>query len=389
MSTAIKICYVTTVSLTFKTSLIEQIRYMHAKGMDITVVFSRDDDYLKIFPPGVKYHPITLARGNDLLGSVATLFNLYAFFRKEQFDIVQYTTPNASLCAALAAKWAGVPARVFSQWGLRYVGFNGVRRSLYKWLERLTCRYSTHIRPDSHGNLRFAIAEGLYPAEKGAVIWNGSARGVDMGKFDYTKKSIWRHEVRAQLHIDEATFVYGYIGRFMRDKGTNELLAAYRRIIKLQCDTILLMVGTTELEETLDISLIEWAKQSSSVVFVNYTTEAEKYFSACDVSLLPSYREGFGNTVIEAEAVGIPVIVSDIPGPTDAVIPRETGLVVNKQDVDDLYYAMHYLLEHRDICVRMGEAAHAFVRNSFEQQAYFKHVLADKMHIYSQSRKRQ
>jgi glycosyltransferase involved in cell wall biosynthesis len=360
---------------------------MHAKGLDITVAFSRDDDYLNNFPPEVKYHPITLFRGNDLGGSIITIINLYLFFRRQQFDIVQYTTPNASICASLAARWAGIPARIYAQWGLRYVVFSGILRGLYKLIEYTTCRHSTHIRPDSLGNLNFSITEGLYPACKGDVIWHGSARGVDMTKFDYSRKSVWHRVVRAQLQIDERTFVYGYIGRFMRDKGTNELLTAYKRIAELNLDTVLLMVGNSELEETLDTELMNWAKISSTVVFVDFTSEPEKYFSACDVSLLPSYREGFGNTVIESEAMGVPVIVTDIPGPTDAVIPGETGLVVKKHDPDDLFRAMHYLYKHQDECARMGERAFAFARDCFEQQAYFEHVYVDKTAIYQQTKK--
>lgn len=113
--------------------------------------------------------------------------------------MVQYSTPNASLYAALAAKLAGVPVRLYCQWGMAYVGFHGIKRVIFKRIEKLVCTLSTWVEPDSFGNLKFSHAEGLYPENKGSVIWNGSASGVNLNKFDNSQKPVWRAEIRENM----------------------------------------------------------------------------------------------------------------------------------------------------------------------------------------------
>ena len=137
----------------------------------------------------------------------------------------------------------------------------------------------------------------------------------------------------------------------------------------------------SEHEELLDQSLLQWAKEESSVIFCGATKVVEQFVSAMDAYVLPSYREGFGSTVIEAESMGVPVIISDIPGPTDAMIRDVTGLVVKKADVDTLHDAMVRLYDDADLRSQFGEAAYAFATEKFDQNQLFAHILEDRKRL--------
>ena len=275
----------------------------------------------------------------------------------------------------MAGRLAHVPVRLYCQWGMAFVGFQGLKRKIFQMEEKYVCHLSTHIEPDSNSNLRFAHEIGLYPKSKGSVIWNGSACGVNLTKFDISNKEEYRKDIRKQLDIPEDAFVYGFVGRITRDKGVNELLEAYK---KLNDDSYLIMVGPSEVDETINQELYTWASKNEKIKFTGYTIVVEQYLSAMDCYILPSYREGFGMGVVEAEAMGVPVIVTDIPGPTDAMIDNETGIVVQKADVESLYNAMISVREDKVRYFAMAEKAHDFAVNNFEQKQLFNYILEDR-----------
>ena len=376
-----KLCFVTTVSLTVRAFLLPVLEYYTTHtDWELTVICDDDPELASILPKGVNYIPVSMKRGISL-GGIGAMLKLRKIFRKEKFDLVQFSTPNASLYASLAAKMAKIPVRLYCQWGIAYVGFGGMKRKIFKAVEKFVCRCATQVEPDSFGNLKFSHAEGLYTPDKSRVIWNGSASGVSLTKFDIAHKDRWRQEIRSRYGIGEDAFVYGFVGRITRDKGINELFTAYQKLCDRKINTYLMMVGRPENEELLDQALYNWAKEDPRVIFCGQTSEVEKFMSAMDVYILPSYREGFGSAVVEAEAMGVPVIVSDIPGPTDAMVPEKTGLVVKKADVDTLHQAMLRILEDGALCVSLGQQASCFAREGFEQQELARRIVEDRKEL--------
>lgn len=379
-----KICFVTTVSITLRAFVLPTLEYL-AQNTDweMTVICDEDPTFQAALPQGVRYIPVPMKRGISL-GGIGAMLKMRKIFLKEKFDLVQYSTPNASLYASMAAKMAKVPVRLYCQWGIAYVGFQGLKRKLFKVVETFVCRNSTQIEPDSFGNLNFSREEGLYTREKSRVVWNGSASGVNLTKFDISQKEDWRREIRSRYDIGQDAFVYGFVGRITRDKGINELFAAYQRLVEEKENTYLMLVGSKENEQLLDQALLAWAQEHPRVIFCGQTSEVEKYMSAMDVYILPSYREGFGSAVIEAEAMGVPVIVSNIPGPTDAMLPEVTGLVVTKGDVDTLHQAMARICEDRELCQRLGRQAAGFAAEKFDQKELVKRILEDRKALMKQ-----
>lgn len=242
----------------------------------------------------------------------------------------------------------------------------------------MVCKLSTWIEPDSFGNLSFSHKEGLYPENKGSVIWNGSASGVNLKKFDVSYKDEWKKEIRRKYKIPEDAKVFVFIGRVTKDKGINELFSATKSLFEEYKDAYLLMVGPNENSGSVDSELYEWSVNEKRVIYCGFTNEVEKYLSASDVYVLPSYREGFGSAVIEAESMQVPVIITDIPGPTDAMQESVTGLVVHKGSAEDLLKAMRQLYQNSDLRMRLGKNAFEFAVKNFEQKELFCRILEDR-----------
>lgn len=365
-----KICYVTTIPATIQSFILPLAEYLHENtDWDISFICSDDEKFEKSLPEYINFYPVHMERGISVAG-VKAMCQIKKILKKEKFDMVQYSTPNASLYTAMAAKSAKIPIRLYCQWGIAYVGFNGLKREIFKTVEKFVCGLSTYVQPDSKSNLNFARSEGLYSEKKSSVIWNGSACGVSLDKFNIQRKNEYRSYIREKYNIGRNTFVYIFIGRVTRDKGINELLSAFK---KLNDDSVLFLIGKNEVDTSVNRELYDWSLENKNIIYTGNVDDVERYLSAADCYVLPSYREGFGMSVIEAEAMGVPVIVTDIPGPVDAVIDNKTGLLVKKADENSLLDAMKKIrkLNYQE----MGKEGHKFASDNFEQKQLFDKII--------------
>ncbi len=365
-----KICYVTTIPATIQSFILPLAEYLHENtDWDISFICSDDEKFEKSLPEYINFYPVHMERGISVAG-VKAMFQIKKILKKEKFDMVQYSTPNASLYTAMAAKFAKITVRLYCQWGIAYVGFNGLKRKIFKIVEKFVCGLSTCVQPDSKSNLNFARSEGLYSEKKSSVIWNGSACGVSLDKFNVKRKNEYRSYIREKYNIGRDTFVYIFIGRVTRDKGINELLSAFKR---LNDDSVLFLLGNNEVDTSVNRELYDWSLENKNIIYTGNVDDVERYLSAADCYVLPSYREGFGMSVIEAEAMGVPVIVTDIPSPVDAVIDNKTGLLVKKADENSLLDAMKKIrkLNYQE----MGKEGHKFASDNFEQKQLFDKII--------------
>lgn len=371
-----KICYVVTIPLTVESFFIPQLQYLASNGFDVTVVCSNDSSLQEKLGESIRFYPIDIPRGISVGGSIYAIKALTFFFKKEKFDLVQYSTPNAAFYSSIAAKKAGCKARNYHLMGLRYLGASGIGRIILKALEKISCNNSTSIECVSKSNMELGIKEGLFPKEKVTVVWNGSTGGVNLSRFNFSKRQQWRMEVRKELGYNDSDFVYGFVGRITRDKGINELLKAY---FSLNTDAKLFLIGNMEGEQTLDSSLLEWARECPNVQFHDAVSDIERFYAALDVLILPSYREGFGNVVIEAGAVGTPAIVSNIPGPIDTIDEGQTALTVEVKNASDLAEKMKMI---REIHYKaMGQNAARFAKEKFDGEMLCKKILERKQQL--------
>lgn len=374
-----KICFITTVSITLKTFVLPVAKYLHERtDWDITFICNNDEKFACDLPEYIRYIPIPMERGISLSG-VSAMLQMVKIFREEKFDLVQYSTPNASLYASLAAWIARVPHRKYHLMGFRYLGMAGISRTIFKIVETLTCSLSTDIECVSKSNLDLGVSEHIFSFQKSNILFHGSSSGVDLRRFDISKKHIWRSKLREQFGYSNHDCVFGFAGRITKDKGINELLGAFSAL--RGTNQRLFLVGNIENEKSLDPALLSQAQADEKITWHPHVENIEQYYAMMDVLVLPSYREGFGNIVIEAEAMGVPVIVTDIPGPTDAMAANQTGLVVKKADPDDLRNAMETMLHSEELRARFGEEAHRFAVENFEQNKLCEEILKDRKRL--------
>ncbi len=370
-----KICYVTTIALTIKAFFVPQIKDIASKGYEVTVICSPDDNLKYQLGENVKYVPINIARGISPGTLFKSIIDLTRVFKKEKFDIVQYSTPNAAFCASIAAKIAKIKIRNYHLMGLRYLGFNGITKNIFRILEKLTCVLSTHIECITQSNLEMCIREKLFMPEKATIVWNGSTGGVDLHRFDVSKKFEWRKAIRQKLNLKEDDFVFGFVGRITRDKGINEIIQAFRHTDK-KCK--LIIIGDAEGIKTLDSVVWNYALENPDIIICDSVLDIECYYAAIDVLLLPSYREGFGMVIAESAAMGVPAIVTNIPGPIDVVDVGKTAFTVEVGNIDELAKEMSKFLNNPDLATEMSGNCVEFVRSKFDSEILCEKIIERK-----------
>lgn len=374
-----KICICTTVSITMKAFVVEIAKYLHENcGYDITLICNEDETFEKSLPEYLHFIPVHMARGIDLY-AFKSIKQFMQIFKEQKFDMVQYSTPNAACYASIAAKRAKVPIRLYCQWGIRYVGMSGISRKIFKTIEKMVCRNSTDIRAVSPMNKAFAVSEGLYPEEKAVVIGKGGTIGVDMHRYDISKKSENCSAIRRQYGIPKEAFVYGFVGRVSADKGCIELLTAFREITESVPDVKLLIVGPMENNCGVPDELLAWARKSEHVVMTGMVdaSKMNKYYSAMNVLVHPTYREGFGMVLQEAGALGIAMITTKIPGASEVMEDGISCLLVEPKDVLDLKFAMKKLVTDREYSQKIGDAAYERTKQYYDRSIMLVNQKAD------------
>lgn len=374
-----KICICTTVSITMKTFVVETAKYLHENcGYDITLICNEDEKFEKSLPEYLHFIPVHMARGIDL-SALKSIKQFMQIFKEQKFDMVQYSTPNAACYASIAAKRAKVPVRLYCQWGIRYVGMSGISRKIFKAIEKMVCRNSTDIRAVSQMNKAFAVSEGLYPEEKAVVVGKGGTIGVDMKRYDISKKPEYRSAIRKQYGIPNEAFVYGFAGRVSADKGCTELLTAFQKITESVPDAKLLIVGPMEDNCSVPAEILEWARKSKQVVMTGMVdgSKMNEYYSAMDVLVHPTYREGFGMVLQEAGALGLAMITTKIPGASEVMEEGISCLLVEPKDVSELECAMKKLVTDREYSQKIGLAAYERTKQYYDRPIMLENQKAD------------
>lgn len=376
-----RICILTTMSSSIDNWIKPFLNEYKKINVKVTIICNMSEEYandLEENYENVDAFAIDFPRGNSLLGSVKSILKLIKLFKKNGYDMVQYSTPNASVYGSIASWICKVPVRLYCQWGMIYVTQTGIKRFVYKLLEKNTCKLSTNIQPDSFGNLNYCREHGLYDVNKSEIIWNGSAKGIDCTMYDISKKMRYSTEIRDKYNIPADAIVIGFVGRLGKEKGCNELFEAFKIIEKQYNDVYLLFVGPIEKENTIAPNLLAYFKNNAKIIKTNRVSNVEKYISAMDIFVLPSYREGFGMSVVEAEVMEVPVIVTEYPGPIGGMIPNETGLTIPIKNINKLVETISYLINNPKIRLEMGSKARVYAVKAFDRKIFIKKYMENR-----------
>lgn len=293
-----------------------------------------------------------IKRNPNFVEELKALRILYKYFRKEKFFAVHSQALSASVLNSLAGWLARVPHRIRIFTGQMWVTMSGTRRWFYRMLDRLTIKLNTELLVDGKPQRQFLIDERILKEGQATVLANGSISGVDINRF--SPSATIRVKERKDLGIESSRVVYTFLGRLKRDKGIYEILAAFNRLASTNENAYLLLYGADEENVMNHLHEYEHIKDGVNFYYYGRTNKPENSLQAADVFLLPSYREGFGVSAIEASCLGLPVICSDTYGMADTMIDNITGLRCKVADVDSLYQCMLQLYENESMRKALG-----------------------------------
>lgn len=370
-----KIARVATVPFFLYNHLREQIVATVEAGHEVVLISSGgpEADWLKAIP-GIRFQAIDIPRRIAPWRDLVALWNLFLLFRRERFDIVHSTTPKAGMLCALAGFAARVPVRLHTFTGQAWVEMRGLRRAVSKAGDWVTAHLNTLCYADSISQQDYIISEGVCSAEDLQV--SGSLAGVDLSRFDPERWQDSKQATLLELGVPPGYRVITFIGRLNRDKGLEELKAAFHEVRQREPNCILLLIGPGEAEDGALTNAVA-AGSEANVRFTGYTPQPERYLAVTDLFCLPSYREGFGNVVIEAAAMGVPAIGTDIVGLRDAIVDGETGLLVPPKDAAALARAIMTLLSNDALRAEMGAKARLRAVAQFDSRKVNDAVLAE------------
>ncbi len=354
------LCYVATISAAVHTFLRPHI-LAAAPRYDITVICDPTDQHLLVDMP-VRLLLTPIRRKPSPVNDLKLLIRLWQIFREERFDIVHSIMPKTGLIAMLAAWLTQVPVRIHMYTGQVWVTRRGISRSVLKSIDRVINFLATCVLSDSISQRNFLIEEGVLPSGRVVVIGQGSHCGVDTARFKPDQHA--RLMVRDELGIEKNAPVILYVGRLTREKGVLDLASAFMKVVETFPSAQLLIVGA---EEDVPFSLIRQtcSRTPDSVHYVSFSVAPERYMAAADVFCLPSYRESFGMTIIEAGACEVPTVASNIYGITDAVADGQTGMLFPPGDVAALARTLCGYLSSDALRHEMGRAARTRVLELF------------------------
>ena len=375
---------ITTIATTMESFVLESMEYMQSKGWEVTLMCNTTQHLRDSIPKNIDYVHVPIERSFSVCKAIKCIRQLIKEFRKRKPTIVQYGTTHAALFGSIAAWITRVPIRIHLQWGIYNYDEMGVIGKFYWFVEWLTCKLSTDIRPVSHKNLQVALNQRLFKKGKGKVLGQGGTIGVDLKKYLLENKESQRKQIRTQYGISDSSYVFGFIGRISRDKGINELLKAFRNLNVNDSDVVMLLIGPNE--GTVDMDLQEWADKSCRVLYTGRIDHDKipNYLAALDVLVHPTYREGFGMVLQESMAMEVPVITTDIPGPSEVIEDGVSGVLVPVRDASALRLAMEDFYEHQEKYKQYGKNGRIRVEKYFDRLYMIENIYQDKEELFSE-----
>lgn len=374
-----KVLHVFTLLTTPKAFFDSQFQYLAEQGLEIHLVTDDEEDVEFSRNNHIIYHRIPIIRAISPIGDLTTIKKLIQLIRREKYDAVFGHTPKGAMVAMIAAKLSGVRTRVYYRHGLIYTTAHGLKRTILKAVEQLTALCATHIVNVSPSLGKLAVKDCLNSDKKQTVIGLGTCGGIDtIDIFNPTKVSQEKvSALRHALGVPDNAYVVGFCGRLCRDKGIIELIEGFRIFQQAHPDIVscLLLVGPYDARDILPPQVKDEIEENHSIVAPGSVSHhfLPDYYSLMDVFVFPSYREGFGMTVLEASAMRIPVLVSRSHGCVDSIRENITGCYIDITSQSIASGLSDMLVPQ--LRQRLGNAGRDFVTENFERTRMWPRIL--------------
>lgn len=371
------ILHVVNISFVIPYFLGEQLLFFKQKGYKEYIVCTPSGELEGLSQKyKFEYKVVDILRKISIRKDLCAVFGVITYIKKMNIDVVTGHTPKGALIAMLAAFFMRVPVRIYFRHGLVYETSSGIKRRLLIVMDRFAARFATKVVCVSPSICQKSLEDKLNSSFKQILLSKGTCNGIDVERF--CKLSINESnllKLRSELRIKVSDFVIGFSGRLVRDKGIIELVSAFQQLQKKYSDIILLLVGMFEERDTLPDEIVEVIKENANIINTGYVENAtiEYYYALMDVFVLPSYREGFPTSVLEASAMELPVITTKVTGCVDSIIERETGMFV-EHDSCFLATAIDTLYCDEKLRYNYGKMGRKFVVNNFEQHVIWEEI---------------
>ncbi|MCT4588192.1 MAG: glycosyltransferase family 4 protein [Carboxylicivirga sp.] len=341
-----KIIRITTVPLSLEGLLKGQLKYMNqfydvigvsSPGKDLQYVSDRE---------GVKTYEVKMTRQISPIRDLFALWKLFKLFRHEKPDIVHSHTPKAGTLGMIASYLAQVPIRIHTVAGLPLMESRGFKRLILNVVEKLTYACASKVYPNSSGLSKFIVDEKFCDKDKLKIIGKGSSNGIDTSHFSLSQiNSSTIKSLKDKYSFNGHHIVFCFVGRLVGDKGINELISAFLKVYNNNNSCRLLLVGTFEKElDRLDPETEKMIDEHEAIIWVGFQEDVRPFLAMSDIFTFPSYREGFPNVVMQAGAMELPSIVTNINGCNEIIEDNVNGLIIPVKDVPALYNAMYDLM---------------------------------------------
>ena len=379
-----KLIRITTVPISFKVLLKGQLRFMASNGFDVKGVSSEGEELKEVVEnEGIVMETINMSRKITPFQDLKSLWEMWNFLRKEKPQIVNTHTPKEGIIGMLAARLAGVPHRLHTVAGLPLMEATGIKRKILNFVEKLTYSSATRVYPNSKGLYDFILQNHFTQSNKLKIIANGSSNGINTTFFSPEQVTeTERVTLREKLNIQPDDFVFVFVGRIVSDKGINELIKAFSELQTAKNNELtgikLLLVGGLENDlDPLNSETLAEINQNKDIISVGFQQDVRSFFAIADALVFPSYREGFPNVVMQAGAMGLPSIVSDINGCNEIIIEGENGLIIPSKNVEKLKEKMLTLAKDKNLYTKLKGNSRRMIENRYEQSVVWNALLEE------------
>jgi glycosyltransferase involved in cell wall biosynthesis len=362
------ICFVSSVPSTLWSFYRHLIQVLIQRGWTVEICSSPEkklDEFRTTY--GIKTHGIPIPRRITPWQDIKTIYALRRLFRTQKYAIVHAHTPKAGLLAMVAASLAGIKVPLYTCHGLAFETEYGWKKRLLIWSEKLSFGLAHRILVVSP-SVREKLKENrIGRPEKIQILGDGTACGIDIQRFSPDSvKQEQSQIIKQKLGLQSQHKIVGFVGRLVPDKGIHVLVESYLEIYQQDFNVRLLIVGDFEPHRgNLPEKVLAIIQNHPGIIRISFTDQIELYYLIMNILVLPTRREGFPYTIIEAGAMGIPVIATNVTGCVDAVIDNQTGLLVSSESSGELMHAIRKLLYDKQLALRMGQQARERIIKKF------------------------
>ncbi|WP_421976498.1 glycosyltransferase family 4 protein [Roseivirga seohaensis] len=375
-----KILRITTIPASLRYLLKGQFSFFNQRGFDVQIASADGDDGRYVQEnENVKFHQIPLTRTITPLQDLHCIILLYRLIKKERYDIVHSHTPKAGLVAMIAAWMAKVPIRLHTVAGLPLMEATGIKKQILVMVERLTYSFATKVYPNSFSMSDYISREFFSNTTKLKVLANGSSNGIDLNYFSRNDSLLSESlALRCELDISSSSKVGVFVGRLVGDKGINELIEATAEIVEIVSDFHLILVGSFENElDPLKAETYERIRKLSNIHVVGFQPDVRPYLLASDFLVFPSYREGFPNVPLQAGAMGLPSIVSNINGCNEIIVHEQNGLIIPSKNKEALKEAMCRMIKDEKLFETLKERSRKSIEDRYDRTLVWEALLSE------------